>query len=699
MSIKSDIQGIKPAAGNNIQQITQVYNSDFDKLKSAILALLDAFAFDETKNQIDLTSILATTMTADKFLLSGVDNNNSALFSADEVGNVKVNSLVSRNDVKGGKLFLDMLNAPSDNSTQGQLIYGVVDGKLDFWGNINGLGWVSLTGLSSLPALPDLSQIKWTGSVLAMLSAPPATPTRYGRYLIDWNSPPTGAWDGHKGEIAEYDFTGHSWSFRKPEDGTLIVNESDYNKVYVASVSGVTYTWSIKTMPAVIGPDAGGNTPAYQDGLYTDFTENTPVGTPIDRFNKDFFRLYPQALAAYNKMQGKSFTSTTNRDYNELYPASTNIPVSSIFVSDIPSDPSLATSGDEPVAIVVDAPLVAITGSAYYATWPNPLPANAPTSAVIGSRITNIISPEFGESYRCKLFTVGDIEILKDDSRGWFFQYNSGIMFQTKPITPDPLYVRIYVYTGEFLSSSLTNVFKMAIDNKKMFPLNNVTSNYGNTGLRIADIPRKDSYIRVFVSGVPRNVGNGVKTEECYFSADSSGATARNLNDISLGDYFFWNAIIAEREIDSTDQIDFDYLTPTDQYQAVPDANIATKKDYTVGAGQVISAGDFVHLYNIGSTRYVKRASDILGFKAHGYVESDATAGDIVTVLFDGINSKLDLSGLALSTDDDATIFLSANGKVDIVRNYTAGTISQALGYWAGDNDILVEIEEEVVNP
>lgn len=702
MSIKSDIQGIKPAAGNNIQQVTQVYNSDFDKLKSALLALLDAFTFDETKNSIDLTTILGTTITADKFNLSGINNNNESLFSADEVGNVKANSIVSRNDVKGGKLFLDMLNAPSDNSTHGQLIYGVIDGKLDFWGNVNGLGWVSLTGLSSLPSIPDLSQIKWTGSVISMLSAPPATPTRYGRYLIDWNSPPTGAWDGHKGEIAEYNFDAHSWSFRKPEDGTIIVNEADYNKVYVASVSGTVYTWSIKTMPSVIGPDAGNNIPPYQNGLYSDFTEATPVGTPIDRFNQDFFRLYPYSITAFNQMQGKSTTSTNNRDYNEVYPATTNVPVSSIFVSDIPSDPAVATAGDEPVAILIDAPLMSINGSSYYAAWPNPLPANAPSSAIAGARITGIISPEFGESYRAKLFAVGDIEILKDDSRGWFLQYNSGILFQTKQMTPEPLYVKVYVYVGEYLSSSLTNVFKMTTANKKMFVSSNITSNYANTGLRIAETPRKDSYIRIYVNGIGRNLGNGVKTEECYFSSDNTGVTARNLNDISLGDYFFWNTLIADnRELHTDDQIDFDYLTPTDQYQAVPSENIATKKDYVVGAGNSVSAGDFVNLYNLNaldSTMHVRRADDTLSRMAHGYVEKDATAGDNVTVLFDGMNSKLDLSSLSLNVDTDKCIFLAANGKVSSVRKYDTGTISQALGHWAGNNDIIVEIEEEIVN-
>ena len=62
----------------------------------------------------------------------------------------------------------------------------------------------------------------------------------------------------------------------------------------------------------------------------------------------------------------------------------------------------------------------------------------------------------------------------------------------------------------------------------------------------------------VFVNGLAVRVGDGVKTKDCYFSADD-GATARAIAAIATGDKLFWVGSVAGYQLATTDLIDFDY--------------------------------------------------------------------------------------------------------------------------------------------
>jgi hypothetical protein len=82
--------------------------------------------------------------------------------------------------------------------------------------------------------------------------------------------------------------------------------------------------------------------------------------------------------------------------------------------------------------------------------------------------------------------------------------------------------------------------------------------NESGTGITIEYTPFKDSKVDVKINGVQVNIGNGIKTKDCYFSGDG-GITARLIKDIQAGDELFWNSDIAGFELDSADDIDFDY--------------------------------------------------------------------------------------------------------------------------------------------
>jgi len=78
------------------------------------------------------------------------------------------------------------------------------------------------------------------------------------------------------------------------------------------------------------------------------------------------------------------------------------------------------------------------------------------------------------------------------------------------------------------------------------------------TGVFISYTPFQDSNVQILVNGINVNLGDGIKTMACYFSADN-GATARAIADITAGDQLHWNGSIAGYELDATDDVDIIY--------------------------------------------------------------------------------------------------------------------------------------------
>ena len=90
-----------------------------------------------------------------------------------------------------------------------------------------------------------------------------------------------------------------------------------------------------------------------------------------------------------------------------------------------------------------------------------------------------------------------------------------------------------------------------------------VTSgNEATTGISITYTPWNDSKVTVKVNGIGCNLGDGIKTKDCYFSGDS-GATAKAMADIEAGDTLYWNSLVAGYILDDRDEIDLDYEAST----------------------------------------------------------------------------------------------------------------------------------------
>lgn len=82
--------------------------------------------------------------------------------------------------------------------------------------------------------------------------------------------------------------------------------------------------------------------------------------------------------------------------------------------------------------------------------------------------------------------------------------------------------------------------------------------NFSSTAVAITNTPYNGSYVAVFVNGAQQVLGDGVKTKDCYFSADG-GVTARTIANIVATDVLYWNGLIALFNLTALDFIDLDY--------------------------------------------------------------------------------------------------------------------------------------------
>lgn len=83
------------------------------------------------------------------------------------------------------------------------------------------------------------------------------------------------------------------------------------------------------------------------------------------------------------------------------------------------------------------------------------------------------------------------------------------------------------------------------------------TTNDGDSaGVTLSNTPAV--MVHVFVNGFLQEVGDAVKTKDCYFSGDG-GTTARAINQAVSGDTLYWNGSIAGFQLDASDKISFVY--------------------------------------------------------------------------------------------------------------------------------------------
>ena len=97
-----------------------------------------------------------------------------------------------------------------------------------------------------------------------------------------------------------------------------------------------------------------------------------------------------------------------------------------------------------------------------------------------------------------------------------------------------------------------------ALGNKAM-AASATSGNYQSSGCSMAAAPALGCYVGVRVNGIYYEVGNGVKTSDCYFSGNG-GTSARAFGAVQNGDTLYWNGVIAGFDLSGSDVVDFDYI-------------------------------------------------------------------------------------------------------------------------------------------
>jgi len=100
------------------------------------------------------------------------------------------------------------------------------------------------------------------------------------------------------------------------------------------------------------------------------------------------------------------------------------------------------------------------------------------------------------------------------------------------------------------------------LDDKALNPSGAISTDGASTGITITKTPAAGSYVKVSLNGVGVELGSGVKTKDCYFSADG-GTTARAISAIVATDTLYWNAVVSGVNLSTSDEIDLDYSNTT----------------------------------------------------------------------------------------------------------------------------------------
>ena len=112
---------------------------------------------------------------------------------------------------------------------------------------------------------------------------------------------------------------------------------------------------------------------------------------------------------------------------------------------------------------------------------------------------------------------------------------------------------------GSGLASASGQLSAARLSTNDQFETASATSSDGDTsGVSIAAIP--SGMVQILVNGILQELGQGVKTKDCYFSANS-GTTAKAISAIAANDVLYWNGSVAGYQLDTNDKITMVYET------------------------------------------------------------------------------------------------------------------------------------------
>lgn len=103
----------------------------------------------------------------------------------------------------------------------------------------------------------------------------------------------------------------------------------------------------------------------------------------------------------------------------------------------------------------------------------------------------------------------------------------------------------------------------------------------------------------------------------------------------------------------------------------------------TMPESEVLSAGDFVNIWDDEGARKARKADASNGRRAHGFILAVADEGN-VDVYLDGVNDGVTVA----ATDVGDPVYLSTSGGFSTTAPTTTGHLSQEIGIVVGENKI-----------
>jgi len=171
-----------------------------------------------------------------------------------------------------------------------------------------------------------------------------------------------------------------------------------------------------------------------------------------------------KASIAFKNLLGKSMTSPSKGIGNEAEGIKFNVSANTIYVDEIPLVPGAYSI--EVLADLVPDPTSIVSGTsnphAFFANWPATAPSGYTygsgvlSNIAAGDRIINSISDAYGPGYAVVPYLDGGATqpIPSTDPSLWMYQYQSGVYFRENEDLATPLKLKLYWYSGEFLSDS-----------------------------------------------------------------------------------------------------------------------------------------------------------------------------------------------------------------------------------------------------
>lgn len=369
---------------------------------------------------------------------------------------------------------------------------------------------------------------EWQSSVLTRLDDPTLlSPTGGDRYLI--KSIPLGDWSTNPDKIAEWDYNIATWSYTTPTNGMTVRVDDEDNSIYKYEGTYSSGTWQKEYISSVRFVSAttsnGLNYYCVSDPIFNTYSTNQLFNVVVST---------------------DSFGGVTTMNING---------VGNVVIKKDLGNGSLVDINTNDLRAGIVYPMY-FDGTYFQVTL-----AQASQTGIIGNKYIIDTSETLIIPVNSQYWIYGDLTV-----KGTLTNYGELIIANGSLVIDGGLYSNYGTVTMLGVQTGGSSVGeRVNITDRFLSALDTTTDGDQACATPITNSPKNNSYVSVVVNGVEYQVGDGVKTTDCYFSGDG-GVSAKSFSSshpngkILSGDLLYWNGSIAGIELQSIWKISFNYI-------------------------------------------------------------------------------------------------------------------------------------------